>query len=385
MGCGCKSCGGRIPRQQRYLVGEYEVQPGDHVGQICNVFGIAIDRWHELVGANLDKPLGEEPPYGYRHKCFKTLEPGEKLRIPGGWNPGAVSGRVGAPLTIQSPQTTSDQLQQMINALTQKGVDTAIMKSLDVSGMTLPANVNMNDVMAVMFSWWPYAKFPGVQTGTVPPLPTVVNPTPVGIPTLVMLGMQAIAFLRATGITNGTSPQVQNIPWDVIQWKSIPWDTLGAQALQSLSQAMLSTALPAHTTMSLASASQMPDFFNTNFGQQSWTDILSGVTWSDSLTEVLSDPEVVECIKRNPSRLQKLTGCKQCYETTEQFKTILCATEPADPCDCDEPAPLPVEPVPGQETQTAAPKEDNTALIVAASVIGVLGVAATAFALSRKG
>jgi len=390
MGCGCKSCGGLVPRQQRFVLDDegYEVQPGDNVAQIAYLFGQPIDRWQELVGANLHKPLGDAP-YGYKHKCFQSLEAGERLRIPGCWGPGAVSGpgAVGAPMFSGAAKfspvygaTTIDQLTQMITAMNQSGVTPAIANILAAGGLSLPSNVDMNDVVAVMYSWWPYAKFPGVLPGVIPPLPTPATPAPVPFATLVAMGRQAVEFLRATGITNGKSPQVQDIPWDSIQWKDIPWNTLGTQTLQEISQVLTGVPLPAYTTPAVAIPNQSPDFFNTNFGDQAWSDILKDVDWSDSLADVLSDPEAVACIKKDPNRLKTLSSCPECYADTEAFKKLLCGSE-ANPCDCKE-EPAPPTPEPGKTAQA----ENNTALIVAASVIGVLGIAATAFALSsRKG
>ena len=387
MGCGgsngVRGIFGRIPPQQRFVSeGAYEVKAGDDVADICYTFGIAIDRWQELVGANLHKPLEDEPPYGYRHRCFKSLDAGEKLNIPGGWGPGAVSG----PLFSNSASKLSpikqgvkmDQMGAMITAMNQLGVGSGVQNVLAAAGISMPTNVTIEDAMAVAYSWWPYARFPNTPPGQTPPLPTPANPTPVAFTSMVALVKQAVEFLRSTGIIDGASTAVQNIPWDAILWKDVPWKVLGAQVMQEISQAMLGTPIPAYTTPPLTVPNQSPDFFTTSWEDQKWVDILKDVNFSDSLTDILGDPEAVKCIRENTDRFKKLAGCEQCYEDTEQFKKILCSNEPADPCNCDEPAP------PGPEEPTKSQDEDKTTLIVAASVIGVLGIAATAFALNRR-
>lgn len=408
MSCGCRNCNpcnrGITPPQVRQIKGyQYVVQPGDHVSTVLEFFGVPLQRWQELVGANLHKPLGSDPEYGYRHRCFDGLDVGEQLNIPASW-PGAVSGprfqklrrrlafngTVGQLPSLPSPQLgpqqapqqtlTVDRLTTMVEALNQAGVATAVSNIL---GMNLPTNVTVDDAIAVAYSWWPYVKFPGQWPGAAPPpLPTPPQPIPTNLDFafLVNLVRQAVEFLRATGITDGKSDTVQKIPWDAIPWNTIPWETIGTQVLQDLSQAMIGTPLPPYSTPPVAVPNQQPNFLVENWSENDWSELLKDIDWSNGLVEIIGDAEAVECIKKNPDRLKKLSGCKQCYDNTDQFKKILCASVPADPCDCDEPAP-PDDP--GKEP-TQPPADDKTALMVGAGVLGVLGIAATAVLLGRE-
>jgi hypothetical protein len=400
-----------IPSQVRQLKGfQYVVQPGDYVSTVCEMFGVPIQRWQELVGANLHKPLAKEAEYGYRHRCFEKLEAGERLNVPASW-PGAVSaprfarvrprlvmrnpaaGNVGQPMQAGGLElgeayhgVSIDQLATMISALNQSGIASTIEQTLQVGGVTLPPNVTIDDAIAVVYSWWPYINFPGATPpGATPPLPTPPNPIPSGVDlgTIVSLIKSAIEFLRATSITNGEADVIQKIPWDAIPWNRIPWQTLGTEVLQALARAMSGTPLPAHTTPPIAMPNQQPNFLTADWQNEPWTDMLKDIDWTPGLVEILGDSEAVECIRKNPDRLKKLSTCKQCYDNTEQFKKTLCATEPADPCDCDEPGGG-GNGDGGEDTTETASDSDKTALIVGAGVIGVLGIAATAVLLGGR-
>ncbi len=543
MGCGCK---GAIPRQVRNIHrDQYELQHGQYISDVCHVFGIPTTRWQELVGANLHKPLEEKPEYGSRHRCFKTLEAGERLNVPGCWLPGTVSGpdagsvgapvvsrrrpvrmvqrraikavpknswadrhpewagsiiaymsqriwsflefnaetnakfkeavnlgmgklqdwmqawvdpdefyrfmeynvhchgwdsmpsqmpgsgdyqpgsgtwykdiwfadaedvyvlamagsiyarvvpgcpggppyaptagSVGQPMQPLSPLqegVTIDQLTTMIDTVNQLGVPNAVANILAAGGQTLPSGVDYNDAIAVVYSWWPYiTNWPNTWPGSAPPpLPTPSNPLPVDFNSMVAIVRQAVEFLRASGIKDGFSNVVQMIPWDSIDWANVPWKAI-QDGLRTLSQSMAKTPIPPWSTPPKGIPDQAPNFFASNWNEQSWIEMLKDVEFTDSLSDLLGDEDAVACIKADPDRLKKLSKCGQCYDDTEQFKKILCASEPADPCDCDEPS-EPKEPKePKEPTEPVAAKADNTALIVGGVVVGVLGIAATA-------
>jgi len=389
MGCGSCNSGGAIkgitPPQVRVVQGyQYTVQPGDRVSDICHTFGIPIRRWQELVGANLHKPLAPEAPYGYKHRCFANLEAGETLAVPATWKatPGAVSGPM---LSQLSSSVQVDRIKQFVDVLMSTPIPSQIQNILAVGGSGLPSGSTIEDALAVVYSWWPYVKWPGWPGGPIPKLPTPANPTSTVSPDmLIKLGTQAVEFLRYTGITNGKSPQVQNIPWDAILWNDVPWNVLGTQTLQDLSQVMLGTPFPAYTTPAIAYGGQTPDFMLVDWSDESWADILKDVDFNDQIVDVLGDPDTVACIKKDPARLKKLNSCPQCYQDgVQRFKELLCSTEPADPCDCDEPG----EPGPGDEPGPGheAKDESNTALIVGGVAVGILAIVATATVLSGRG
>jgi hypothetical protein len=369
LGCPC-----RIPRQQRYVSRDrYVVQPGDDVATIARKFGIPGRRYGELVGANLHKSL-DDAPYGYKQRVFRDLTVGEQLSVPSTWAAGTVRGPlvVGSSKLQVGAKPSIDRLKLFTDVILSTPIPATVLNYLSTAGISLPAGATIEDVIAVIFSWWPYVDWPG---GTVPDLPTPTNPNLPNTATLVTLMKQAVEFLRATGITDGTSTQVQNVPWDVVLWNSVPWDQVGP-VMGDLSSVMASLPMPTYATATSITANQSPNFLTDSWKDQDWIKVLGDIEWSDSLTELLSDEEAVACTKANPDRLKALLDCTYCYSDVQQLKTILCSSTPADPCQCKE-----VEP---EDTNGETKSEDNTALIAGAVVVGGLAIAVTAFMLSGR-
>lgn len=359
---------GLHPPRVRYLKPyRYEVREGDDVTSIAGTFGMPSKRWPELIGANPHKVIVSYP--GLRHQCFRTLGVGEPLNIPACWRePRDENGAVGAP--PGSVGVVVDTLLEFQNAV-----------RAACAALGIPNNLmdRVDDLAAVVYSWWPFLKD---KVSTIPSTPPMAHPdlvaviTNMGLPTWTKLLESANVFLTQYGIPSGELPSVQAIPWGDIPWVQLQdmWTQIPPSTWTGITSVLAN--LPPMPGMSPAKhmlpPSGIPNFFDpTTWSQPMYKSTpFANTTWSDTLAQVLRDPRFASCASDKPENLTKLKQCPQCYTNASEFLDRLCAS--GDPCDCDEPS--------GGEEPTKPPvhKKDDKSNFMTYALLGtgILGLIA---------
>lgn len=258
------------------------VQPGDSVSRIAHRMTGSPNRWPELVGANLHKPLSPGNVAGSPYRVFSSLQSGEHLMVPSSWpNPGqgvmgkAFSGgyinetkpqqvkpkeQAGPPLPCY-PKTCSqlsascgivddwcgNQINCGVCGGTQVcgpdhqchdiegagGIDpygaliTTIVGTV-VPGLappgslpTPPTGFGMPDIAKVISAWYPY-----IPPGILPPSPLPPNPGDGSVAMWIKLIESATVFLTAAGLKPSQIDWLFSLPWDKIPFDKIPWQQL---------------------------------------------------------------------------------------------------------------------------------------------------------------
>lgn len=375
---------GLHPPKTRYVKPyQYRVQPNDDVGSITGFFGMPEYKWPELVGANVQKVLGDAPA-GCRHRCFRDLEVGERLSIPAHWREPVETG-LGDPMVIPSGMVRSGAIDLLkafqVAVLTSGIIPPEVLASPPPQ---IPAADLPGQLAAVIYSWWPHLA--DTTLPSVPPIPVTpgawVKMIADGVITeenWALLFVSANNFLKATGIGQAEGPAVQTIPWADIPWASFPWEAItslpNAKALWAQLTAIFARKDaedgPNTTSPVLASGSQptTPNFITTDWGAQPYSQLIGDTTWSEFWVEVAKDPRAASCVSAKPEQIAKLKGCPQCWSTPTQFVDLLCLGKD-DPCDCKT-----------SPTTPGGGSSSNTGWYVAAG-IGV--VAILALAVTRK-
>ena len=182
------------------------VQPGDSVSRIAHRMTGNANRWPELVGANLHKPLSTGSVAGSPYRVFESLEPNEHLMVPASW-PDQGPGVVGAtpPLHVIDPNQIGKlnlmgdrQQRPEPNSAAQVDVLTTTITPIVTTllGGTTPANLptglGFPDISKVIAAWLPYLPT-GINLQN-PPSP-ISNPGAVGM--WITLIESVTAFLEA--------------------------------------------------------------------------------------------------------------------------------------------------------------------------------------------
>ena len=387
----------------------YTVANGDSVDSIAKKFGMPIARWPELVGANRHKPLAQYR--GINHLCFQNIEPGERLSIPANWADTRLS-VLGVPQNPGAPGTAiildyTDLIKAFTETLVKfwhkfispmfSGIP-SILPGLSLPGLpgipSLPGNipVNINDLSKVIFTWWPYIanQLPNPSSWPTAAIPSsiehVVNNNILTPQNWSNLFNTAEAFLRSMGYGGNQPNQIPTPIVTSIPWGDIPWNDVG-NVIGNISNGL--ATLMGQKTQYMHSgyvgqpsfAPQLPNFFDPtqwNPGGKmhkiAQSPVMAGGNWNEFLTTILQDPRLLSCSQQssNPSRLELLKNCPNCWQTPKQFIDLYC-NQNQNPCDGCETVPIPVETlptVPSTET-TREDKKDNT-FTYAAIGVGVL-------------